>query len=212
MRQTIINRRTALAVLGSLALEGCRTHQTLRLDIAVDTSGSTVAARSEQPALIQASRQMLSELEVLGPQVGLWRFDVQPALLYEQTMRSAGVVRKFAETDFMAMAGAEGTYPDRLLNQVADAWATDPADRLALVLVTDGESTDATAMPEAVARIASEQRLVLVWLVGVRSEWRMEVKRVYGPLGQRLEDTGCEPSELAAAREACCQRLFEGVL
>lgn len=56
----------SLTALGSFALSGCQTHQTLRLDIAVDTSGSTVAARSGQPALLQTSRQVLSELEVLG--------------------------------------------------------------------------------------------------------------------------------------------------
>ncbi|NUP98727.1 MAG: VWA domain-containing protein [Armatimonadetes bacterium] len=195
MRQqlhSLRRRRPALGLLVALviALSGCDGVGTLRLDVLIDTSGSTVQARLQQPALRQAVARVLLALDPYGPTIGLWRFDAVSACVYENQPSAAVALAQLAGEQFTRRTTLQGTRPDLALAEVTRAWRRDEADVIGLVMVTDGEMTAPDAMLAAVRGMVAEPRLRVVWVVGVADELRAEVHRVYAPLGGRLMVSG----------------------
>lgn len=199
-RRTPLRLARCCAVLAvSLMLAGCREPRTIRLDLCLDDSGSTVQARSDTALLQAATSGVLRQTEVYRPHLVLWRFAAQPGVLFDGQPRAAQPVAAAAVQALGRTANGYGTRPDRLFTALTGQWATDPADAIFVVVLTDGEVTDPEAMGPAVAALAAEPRLAMVWLVGVTADARASLAAgVYAPLGGRLKVTGLSEPDVQA--------------
>ncbi len=194
-----------VGVLCPLILTGCGDSTACQVYIAVDGSGSTDQTRQRYFGLMDA---LMTEALPIGARVNLWRFDTTAREVYSGTPSKPQDLWGTQDGEWVYSTNQPGTRPDKLLRQLLADLPRREEQRLALVMLWDGENTG-KALTQDVAQLAADRRLRAVWLVGVDSQFRTLVKSEFQSFGRRLVVSGL--NDAASGLETFRQLLEEEV-
>jgi len=162
---------------------------------AVDCSDSTLGFRTRQFGLTDATVEVLPP----GARVSIWRFDTRAHEVYDGRPTKPQDLWLTQDQKLKPPTNGKGTYPDKVLRQLIKDLPRREEQRLALVMLWDGENTGGS-LAELAKQLAADQRLCAVWLVGIDSQFRARVKDEFQAFGRRLIVSGLNdaPSGLQA--------------
>jgi hypothetical protein len=129
--------------------------------------------------------------------VVIWAFDHDPLKVYSGRPASARDLWTVQDEIFTASLGSQpGTYPSRVLEQNLEEAqkAVQRGERIAVMLLWDGDNADPEATKKAAEELAALPNLKALWVVGVQIEsgqaLRSQVERIFASLGDRLIVSG----------------------
>lgn len=176
--------------VGSVLLmyDASRTETALLVYIGVDRSGSTHKVRHRYLGLMDV---VVAEGLPSGATISVWRFDTRAEQVYEGRTSRSQDIWQAQDNQLRRSAAHEGSLPGELLRRINSDLRHRTEQRVALVILWDGENTGAT-MRGLVEQLASNRHLRVVWLVGINPEFRSRVKNNFRSFGTRVIVSGLD--------------------